>query len=212
MEGGGRTNEHREDEESLLHQSKTEEPRELYNCYKVLHPRVSQSLVSLTEVCSSQATSSRFIPEKDVAPGASTSDKTIQKSSADKLPACPPPHCQLRRNTLPSVVLAPPLLRLPPIFNQSKSHLQVPTQVSCWKSRSMVFLPHPPYYSAPSSSSSTALLVRSLPPLPHTSVASLDAASATCCSERNNRSLRRHSVQLEQIRVGEEEQTNHSHL
>lgn len=215
VEGGGRENYHKEEEESYFHQSKVAETREVYNsCDEDFLPGVSQSLLTITEVGSAQATSSRLISERRVTPGASMSDKTTQKSSVDKLPACPPPQSQLRRNTLPSVMVVPPLLHLPPLVNQPDSHLQVPTQVSPSKSRSLVFLPHPPYSSPPSSSSrASSLRPALLPPLPFSSsVTSLVAPPATCCRERNRKSLRRHSVQLEQIRGERGEQTNHLDL
>ncbi|XP_070698530.1 ankyrin repeat domain-containing protein 34B [Pempheris klunzingeri] len=111
-------------------------------------PRVSQSVLSLTETSSSQSTPRRLIPKMCLAPGASTSVKMGQNSCVDKLPACTSPHSQLRRNTLPSVTVVPPL-HLPPLVSQSDSHLQVPPS----KSSSMVFVPHPPRSSPPSSSS-----------------------------------------------------------
>ncbi|XP_040917123.1 ankyrin repeat domain-containing protein 34B [Toxotes jaculatrix] len=224
-EGGGSEDEGGEDEgeESHFHQSKVEEERrermvhrrfkryggENYNsCREDFLPRVSQSVLSLTEMSLSQASSSRLAPQNCLTPGGSTLDKTTQNNSGDKLPACPSPHSQLRRNTLPSVMVVPPLLHLPPLVNQSDSHLQVPTQASLSKSRSMVFLPHPPSSSTPPSSSRASVRPAVLPPLPHAvSVTSLVAPPTSCCNERSRRSLRRHSAQLEQIRG--EEQMNH---
>ncbi|KAG8013256.1 Ankyrin repeat domain-containing protein 34B [Nibea albiflora] len=161
--------------------------------------RVSQSLLSLTEMSSSQVTSRRL---RCFTPGASTSDKMTQKN--DELPACAPPHSHLRRNTLPSVTVLPPLLHLPPLVNRSDSHLKVTTQVSPSKSRSMVFLPHPPSTSPPSSSPRAPGRPTVLPRLPlASSVSSLVASPASCCSsEGSRRSPRRHSVQLEQIGGG----------
>eukprot|EP00064_Thunnus_orientalis_P016080 superscaffoldBa00003108_g16143 len=152
-------------------------------------------------------TQSRMAPKRCLTPGGSNSDKMTPKSCADKLPARPSPHSQLRRNTLPSVTVVPPLLHLPPLVNQSDSHLRVPTPISPSKSRSMVFLPHPPSSSPPSSSSRPSVRPALLSLLPlASSVTSLVAPPASCCSER--RSLRRHSVQLEQIRGGGREQMN----
>ncbi|XP_037833712.1 ankyrin repeat domain-containing protein 34B isoform X2 [Kryptolebias marmoratus] len=101
-----------------------------------------------------------------------------------------PSHSQLRRNTLPSVTLVPPLLHLPPLLNQSDSRLQVPSQVLPSERRAAVFQPHPPRSS---------LRPASLPPLA-SSATSLVAPPACCYSDRGGTSRRRHSVQLEQAR------------
>ncbi|GAA6213339.1 ankyrin repeat domain-containing protein 34B-like [Lates japonicus] len=195
-----------EERESIVHRRDNRHGGENYNsCHEDFLPRVSQSVLSLTEGRSSQATSSRLVLKTCLTPGGSTSDKMAQKSSVDKLPACPSPHSQLRRNTLPSVTVVPPLLHLPPLANQSDSHLRVPAQALLSKSRSMVFLPHPPSSSPPSSSSRASVRPVLLPPLPLAfSLTSLVAPPASCCSERSRRSLRRHSVQLEPIRGGEQ--------
>ncbi|XP_042244963.1 ankyrin repeat domain-containing protein 34B [Thunnus maccoyii] len=216
-----RRDEKEEDEKSYSHQSGMEERRESVvqrrdnsyggenysSCHEDFIPRVSQSVLSLIDVCSSSAAQSRMAPKRCLTPGGSNSDKMTPKSCADKLPARPSPHSQLRRNTLPSVTVVPPLLHLPPLVNQSDSHLRVPTPISPSKSRSMVFLPHPPSSSPPSSSSRPSVrpALLSLVPLA-SSVTSLVAPPASCCSER--RSLRRHSMQLEQIRGGGREQMN----
>ncbi len=199
----------REDEEPHFYQSRMEERTESavkrrdnryggenYNSrHEDFLPRVSQSIVSLTEMSSFQATPRRLVPKM----GGSTSDTMTLRS--DKLPACLSPHSQLRRNTVPSVMVVPPLLHLPPLVHQSDSHLQVPAQLSPSKSRSVVFLPHPP--SSPPPSSRASVRPALLPPLQlASSVTSLVAPPASCCSERSRRSLRRHSVQLEQIRGG----------
>lgn len=205
QEGGGREGEEGEDEVLHFHQSRMEERTESilqrkdnrygYSCHAPL--RASQSVLSLTETSSSQATPRRLVPMRCLTPAGSTSDKMTPKS--DKLPACLSPHSHLRRNTLPSVMVVPPLLHLPPLVTQSNSHLQVPPS----KSRSMVFLPHPPSSSPPASSSRASTRPALLPPLPlASSVTSLVAPPAPCCSERSRRSLRRHSVQLEQIGGG----------
>ncbi|XP_005477272.1 ankyrin repeat domain-containing protein 34B isoform X2 [Oreochromis niloticus] len=154
--------------------------------------KASHSVVSLTEMSSTHATPGSMVLKRCVTPAGSLSDK--------KLPTCLPPHSQLRRNTLPSVTVDPPLLHLPPLVSQSTSYLQVPTQVSPAKSRTMVFLPHPPSSSPPSRAS---VRPAPLPPLPSaSSVTSLVPPSASCYNERNRRSLRRHSVQLEQLKGG----------
>ncbi|XP_073339216.1 uncharacterized protein [Pagrus major] len=174
---------------------------ENYNsCHGDFLQRVSQSVLSLTEMSSSQATPRRLDPKRCVTPGGSPSDQLTPRR--DSLPACLSPSSHLRRNTLPSVTMFPPPLHLPPLVNRSDSRLQVPTQVPPFKSRSMVFLPHPPSSSPPSSSASSRASVRpaSLPPLPlASSVTSLVAPPDSSCSERSRRSPRRHSVQLEQI-------------
>ena len=164
--------------------------------------RVSQSVLSLTEMSSSQVTPTGPDPRSCVTAGGSPSDQRTQRR--DSLPACLSPSSHLRRNTLPSVTVFPPLLHLPPLVNRSDSHLQVPTHRPPFKSRSMVFLPHPPSSSPPSSSSSSSskasMRPASLPPLPlASSVTSLVAPPASSCSERSRRSPRRHSAQLEQI-------------
>ncbi len=168
------------------------------SCHGDFLPRVPQSVVSLTEMNSPQSTPRTLMC---LTPGSATLDKTTHNS--DKLPACPSPHSRSRRNTLPSITVVPPLLHLPPLVNQSDSHLQVPTQVSPFKSRSMVFLPHPPSSSPPSTSSRASVRPALLPPLPlATSVTSLVAPPSSSCTERSRGSVRRHSVQLEQIGGG----------
>ncbi|XP_037652313.1 ankyrin repeat domain-containing protein 34B isoform X2 [Sebastes umbrosus] len=212
-EEGDREDSGRGDEEPQFQQSRMEERKESVvqrrdnryggenysSCREDFLPRLSQSVLSLTEMSSSQASPSRLFPKRCLTPGGSTLDNMTLKSCADKLPACLSPHSQLRRNTLPSVMVVPPPLHLPPLVDQSASHLQVPTS----KSRSMVFLPHPPSSSPPSSSSRASARPALLPRRPlASSVTSLVAAPASCCSERSSRSPRRHSVQLEQIRGG----------
>lgn len=199
------------EEETLhFHQSRLEEQRDrvrrranryrggnFSSGYEDFCPRVSQSLLSLTEL--SQATISSLAPKKGFTPGGSTLDKVT--SSSTKLPACRSPHSHLRRNTLPSVTIIPPPLQLPPLVHQSDSHLQVPIKVLPSESRSMRFLPHPPSSAPPSSSSRSSTRPALLPSLPlGSSAASLVSPPAPC----NKRSLRRHSVQLEHIRGGED--------
>ncbi|XP_031166080.1 uncharacterized protein LOC116057659 [Sander lucioperca] len=204
----------RGDKEPHFHQSGMEERKESvvqrrdnrcggenYNsCCEDFLPRLSQSVLSLTEMSPSQTTASRLLPKRCLTLGGSTSDNMTLKSCVDKLPACLSPHSQLRRNTLPSVTVVPPLLHLPPLVHQSDSHLQVPSQASTSKSRSMVFLPHPPSSSPPSSSSRASVRALLLPRLPPaSSLTSLVAPPASCCSERSRRPQRRHSVQLKQM-------------
>ncbi|KAM3870966.1 uncharacterized protein ACN63O_004199 [Diretmus argenteus] len=176
---------------------------ENFNGCHASFPRVSQSLLNLTELHSPRG---RLAPERATTPRGATSDRKTQNNSADKLPICLSPRWQARRNTLPSLTAVPPLLHLPPLVNQSDSYLQVPPQVSPCKGASVVFQPHPPG-SYPSSSSFRARPVV-LPPLPLTSsLTSLVAPPAGLCSEKGRRSPRHHSVQLAQIRGEVEEIT-----
>lgn len=163
--------------ESRFCESRMEETREDFL------PPVSQSLLSLAEACPSQATSRRT-------PEVSSSHRTSQK-----LPPCPSLQSQRRRNTLPSVTVIPPL---PLLVNQSHSHLQVPTHLSPSKSRSMAFLPHPPPPSSRASSVRPALL----PPLRLASSITSLVSPAPCSADGSRASLRRHSVQLGQVRGG----------
>ncbi|XP_008290092.1 ankyrin repeat domain-containing protein 34B [Stegastes partitus] len=188
---GGRKEDEDEDEGSRLHESRvaqrrdnTHEGENYSSCSEDFSLRASQSVLSLTEMNSAHVKSS--ILRRCQTPGGSNSD--------DKLPACPPGHPRLRRNTLPSVTVVPPLLHLPPL----DSHLQVPTQASPSRSRRMAFLPHPPSSSPPSRASARPAL---LPPL-SSSVTSLVAPSSSGCSDRSRRSQRRHSAQLEQLTGG----------
>ncbi|XP_062253456.1 ankyrin repeat domain-containing protein 34B [Platichthys flesus] len=222
--GGGSEDERREDEdeESHFHQFRVEERRvslvhrgedrhggEIFHRGTKDFPlRVSQSGPPLTEASASQATVSRMISKRSLTAAGSALDQPTQRSSVTKLPVCPSPHSHLRRNTLLSVTVVPPPLHLPPLVHQSDSHLQVPSRSSLAKSRSMVFLPHPP--STPSSLSGASRRRTLLPPLPLShSLTSLVAPGASCCGERSRRSLRRHSVQLDQIRG---DRTNHMGL
>lgn len=190
----GRKKDEEEKKQSLFHQSMVEERREgkvqrkdnryggeNYNrCLEDFSLKVSHSVLSPTEMSSTPATLNNVVLKRCLTPAG--------------LPTCLPPHSQVRRNTLPFVTVDAPLLHFPPLVSQSSSHLQVPTQVSPSKRRTMVFLPHPPSSCPPSKASARP----GLPPLPlASSVTSLDAPSASCCTERNGGSLRRHSVQLE---------------
>ncbi|XP_047467524.1 ankyrin repeat domain-containing protein 34B [Mugil cephalus] len=149
----------------------------------------SQPVLPLAQMSSSHAARDGVILKRT--PGGLTSDR--------KLPACPPPHPQLRRNTLPSVTVIPPPVHLPPLANQSRSHLRVPTRLSPSGSKTRAFQPHPPSSSPPHGRTSARRAL--LPPLPlASSLASLAAPPASCHSERSRRSVRRHSVQLEQMR------------
>lgn len=211
-----RRGEEEEDERSHFHQSGMEAGREnlaqrRYNRYgreyyssyqEDFFPRVSQSVLSLPDVCSSQAAQCRMAPKRCLTPGGSTSDKMTPKTSVDKLPARPSPHSQLHMN-LPSVMVVPPLLTLPPLVDLSNSVLQAHSQVPPPKSRSMVFLPHPPSSSPSSFSFPASVRPALLPLLTHAS----SVTSLVCCSSQtgwSRRSVRRHSVQLENIRGGEE--------
>ncbi|KAA8582019.1 hypothetical protein FQN60_008759, partial [Etheostoma spectabile] len=105
----------RGDEEPHFHQSRMEERKESvvqrrdnrcggenYNsCREDFLPRLSQSVLSLTEMSASQTAASRPVPKRT--PGGSTLDNSTLKSCDHKLPACSSPYSQLRRNTLPSV-------------------------------------------------------------------------------------------------------------
>uniref|UniRef100_A0A8D3B4U5 Ankyrin repeat domain-containing protein 34B-like n=1 Tax=Scophthalmus maximus TaxID=52904 RepID=A0A8D3B4U5_SCOMX len=206
--GGGSEDEDEEDEESHFHGFRVEERRASvahrgddrhgggsYNTGDEDFLPSSRSVPSLREASSPQATLSRLVSKRCLTPGGSAWDKMAQK----KLPVFPSPHSHLRRNTLPSVTVAPPPLHLPPSVDQSDSRLRVPPRVSLSKSRSMVFLPHPPSSSAPSSPSGARPGL--LPPLPlASSLTPPVAPPACCCSERGRGSRRRHSVQLDQIR------------
>ncbi|XP_076013771.1 uncharacterized protein LOC143006272 [Genypterus blacodes] len=128
--------------------------------------------------------------DEDACPRApQSSDQETPSTSVHKLPSCWGSHSQLRRNTLPSVTVVPPLLHLPPLVDQSDSLLHVPAS----KAAGGAFLPHPPSSSSSSRGSGRPLL----PPLPHTSsLASLVVPSVFSWSQL------RHSVQLEEIRGG----------
>ncbi|XP_029316839.1 uncharacterized protein LOC115027575 isoform X2 [Cottoperca gobio] len=194
----------RGDEEPHFHQCRVEERMESAvqrrdnryggenydSCSEDFLPRLSRSVLSLTEMSSSQATVGRLVPKRCLMPGGSTSDNMTLKSCVDKLRACLSPHSQLRRNTLPSITVVPPLLHLPPLVDQSDFHLQVPAS----KSRSMRFLPHPPSSSSTSSSSRASVRLPRLPPA--SSVTCLVSPPGSCCSERSRRSRRHHSVQI----------------
>ncbi|XP_069008961.1 ankyrin repeat domain-containing protein 34C [Embiotoca jacksoni] len=194
-----------EDEASHFHPSRMEKRRESLVqrgesrcggencCHEGFSLRASQSVLSLIEMNSSHAQSSSIALRRCPTPGGSTSDL--------KLPPCTSPRSQLRRNTLPSVTVVPPLLHLPPLAIQSDSHLQVAAQVSPSKRRTAVFLPHPPSSFPRPTFSEASARPAVLPPLPlASSVTSPVAPSASCYGERGRRPQRRHSVQLEQIR------------
>ncbi|KAM9354834.1 uncharacterized protein KZ484_012944 [Pholidichthys leucotaenia] len=189
-----------ENEQSSFHQSLMEKGRENMiqrrniryggEIYEDFSLKVSQSLISLTEMSWSHATSSSSAKRCPTPEGS---------PSVKKLPACPSPHSHPRRNTLPSATVVPPFLQLPPLVRRSVSHLQVPSS----KSRTMMFLPHPPSSSPPSCSSRAPTRTPFLPPLPPaSSVTSLTAPPVSRYTDRSSRSPRRHSVQLEQIKGG----------
>lgn len=183
----------KEDEEPHFHHARRERRNSRYagknysSCIQEgFSLRTSQSVLSLTETSSTHASS--VVRNRCLTTEGPTPDK--------KLPACPSPRSQLRRNTLPSVTVVPPLLHLPPLFNQSDLHLRVPTQLSPSKNRTVTFLPRPPSSAPPSCSPRAPARAALLPPLPlNSSVTSLAAPSAY--SDRSRRSLRRRSVQLE---------------
>ncbi|XP_022049534.2 ankyrin repeat domain-containing protein 34B isoform X2 [Acanthochromis polyacanthus] len=184
LEEGGREEDEKDEDEGSHQPRDNRHEEENYSSYREdFSLRASQSVLSLTEMNSAHVKSS--ILRRCPTPGGANSD--------NKLPAFPPFNPQLRRNTLPSVTVVPPLLHLPPL----EAHLQVPTQASPSRSRRMVFLPHPPSSSPPSSSSSSRARPALLPPLPlSSSVTSLVAPSTS------RKPQRRHSMQLEQITGG----------
>ncbi|KAM3595273.1 uncharacterized protein V6R79_020931 [Siganus canaliculatus] len=190
---GGSKDEEGEGEEPCFYQSMRDDRHVGENHSRSLRdflPRLSQSVLSLTDFSSSRVTSKTVAPERGIIPGTSASRLTAPQNG-------PLPVCHLRRNTLPSVTVDPPLLHLPPLVKQSDPHLQVPTQVSSSNRRSMMFLPHPPNTSPPSSSPRSSARPVFLPPLTLAS-----SVSSLCSGETSARSLRRHSVQLEQIGGG----------
>lgn len=203
-ERGGRGDAGGEDERTHFNNSRMEEERRRGR--EEFLPRISQSLVSLTDMNLSQVTSTRSVPRKCSTPGGPTFTP-----KSDNLPPCGSPPSHLRRNTLPSLQVIPLPLHLPALDIQSESHLQVPTQVLASKSRSITFLPRlapaclpPCSYSPTPSAHRASLRPALLPSLPHaSSVASLVAPPASRCSERSRRPLRRHSVQHEQSPGGE---------
>lgn len=203
-ERGGRGDEEGEDERTHFNDFGMEEERRRGR--EEFLPRISQSLISLTDMNLSQVASTRLVPRKCLTSGGPTFTP-----KSNNLPPCGSPPSHLRRNTLPSLQVTPPLLHLPPLDIQSESHLQVPTQVLASKSRSITFLPRlataclPPSSYSQAPSAHRASLRPALPPsLPHaSSVASLVAPPASRCSERSRRSLRRHSVQHEPTPGGE---------
>lgn len=203
-ERGGRGDKGGEDERTHFNDSGMEEGRRWSR--EELLPRISQSLISLTDMNLSQVTSTRLVPRKCLTVGG-----PAFTPKNNNLPPCGSPPSSLRRNTLPSLQVIPPPLHLPPLDIQSESHLQVPTQILASKSRSITFLPRLATACLPSSSYSPSpsahrpsLRPALLPSLPHaSSVASLVAPPDSHCSERSRRSLRRHSVQHEQSPGGE---------
>ncbi|XP_037342976.2 uncharacterized protein LOC119227891 [Pungitius pungitius] len=148
-------------------------------CREGFLPGLSQWALSLAEVRLPQAARSRPVPDRSFGPGGSSS----------------PHHSQLRRNTLPSLAVVPPALHFPRLADHS--HRRVPTA----ESRSLVFLPHPPASSPPSSSSRGSARPALLPRLSLTSSVTFLVA-ALAGSDRSRRAQRRHSVQLEQMGGG----------
>ncbi|XP_064826747.1 inversin-A-like [Oncorhynchus masou masou] len=212
--------------------------------HKEISSGASCSLLFPTEEHLSQAAQSRLSPERRLAPGGSTldiyrehpstqtafhcrggsnvigGDPMTRNCSVDRLPPCSPSCWQgVRRNTLPSLTPAPPLLHLPPL-SCYESHLQVPPLGLPVAGVGMVCrtqLPSPsPLSLTPrlsrTLSSSPALPFKTifrpgfLPPLPLSSTSS----SSFVLPPSSERSPRRHSIQLEPLRGGgggiEEEQ------
>lgn len=202
-ERGGGGDEGGEDERTHFNDSGMEERR---RSREEFLPRISRSLVSLTDMNLSPLTSTRSVPRKCLTVGGPTF--TLKNNN---LPPCGSPPSHHCRNTLPSFQVVPPPLHLPLLDIQSESHLQVPTQVLASKSRSITFLPclatsclPPNSYSQAPPAHRAALRPALLPPLPHaSSAASLVAPPASRCSERSRRSPWRHSVQHEQSPGGE---------
>ncbi|XP_029973347.1 ankyrin repeat domain-containing protein 34B [Salarias fasciatus] len=139
------------------------------SCREDCSLRASQSVLSLNEIRSSHA----------------------QWSGGGALVRCVTPDRKLPAR--PS-----PLLHLPPLGNQSGPHLQVPNRAPLSKSRSMVFLPHPPGSSPPSSTCRASPRPVALPPL-----ALASSLSSLFAPPRG--SPRRHSVQLEMSRGAHED-------
>lgn len=197
-ERGGGEDEGGEDERTHFNDFGIEEERR--RCREFL-PRISRSLVSLTDTNLNPLTSTRSVPRKCLTVGGPTF--TLKSNN---LPPCGSPPSHHCRNTLPSFQVIPPPLHLPLLDIQSESHLQVPTQVPASKSRSITFLPRlattclrPCSYSQAPSVHRASLRPALLPSLPHaSSVAFLVAPPASRCSERSRRLLRRHTVQHEQ--------------
>lgn len=201
-ERGGGGDEGGEDEH--FNDSGMEEERR--RCREEFLPRISPSLVSLTDMNLSPLTSTRSVPRKCFTVGGPTFTP-----KSNNLPPCGSPPSHHCRNTLPSFQVIPPPLHLPLLDIQSESHLQVPTKVLASKSRSITFLPRlataclpPSSYSQAPSTHRASLRPAFLPSLPHaSSIASLVAPPASRCSERSRRLLRCHSVQHEQSPGGE---------
>lgn len=187
---------------ACLNQAYEEGMREKRSGDEELHqPKVEEKMES--EVLRRENSCGGLSSRRDLLPWVPqplTETSSAQGATRSLVPRrCPTPA--LRRNTLPTVTVFPPLLHLPPLVNRSDSHLQVPPS----KSRSLMFLPRPPSSPPPSTASRPSGRVGVLPPL-HlaSSVTSLVAPPASsCCGERSRRRpMRRHSVQLEQIGRG----------
>ncbi|KAM9708804.1 ankyrin repeat domain-containing protein 34C-like [Menidia menidia] len=186
--GGGAEDEEKHSHESGVHKSKadTVQKTDVVRAGGNYNRDFSRSDLSLPGTCSSHAKLGGAVHKRPTAPGGSASDV--------KLPARPPPHTQLRRNTLPSITVAPAALHLPPLVTHSDSHLQVPPKVSHPKSRASTVLPRLPTSSPPCSPAKASVRPALLPPL-----TSSVAPPVPCSGERGRKPLRRHSAQLEQI-------------
>ncbi|KAM6973036.1 uncharacterized protein FYW47_003133 [Aplochiton taeniatus] len=152
-----------------------------HNCPNERHSsfRASPSLLLPKEGHPPRAVESSLTPERPP-------DLFKWKSSVDRLPPCPSPHGQGRRNTLPSLTVIPPSLRLPPLNQQSDSYLQVPTRGL--STGSLVRQSHPLKLPPPLSPHRAALKPSFLPPLAPTN-SSLVAPLVSLGAERSRASL-----------------------
>ncbi|XP_055785801.1 ankyrin repeat domain-containing protein 34B-like isoform X1 [Salvelinus fontinalis] len=220
------------------------ESQSVHLYHKEITSGASCSLLFPTEEHLFQAAKSRLSPERRLAPGGSTldlyrehpstqtalhcrggsnligGDPMTRKCSVDRLPPCSPSRWQgARRNTLPSLTPAPPLLHLPPL-SCHESHLQVPplglpvagVGMVC---RTQMPSPSPLSLTPPlfrTLSSSPALPFKAifrpgfLPPLPLSTSSSSSVFPPLPPS--SERSPRRHSIQLEPLRGDEERRRN----
>ncbi|XP_029596753.1 ankyrin repeat domain-containing protein 34B [Salmo trutta] len=220
------------------------ESRSVHLYHKEISSGASCSLLFPTEEHLSQAAQSRLSPERRLAPGGSTldlykehpstqtalhcrggsnligCDPMTRKCSVDRLPPCSPSRWQgARRNTLPSLTPAPPLLHLPPL-SCYESHLQVPPLGLPVAGLGMVCrtqLPSPssPLSPTPPLSLPFKAIFRPgfLPPLPLSTSSSIPALLLSTSSSfvpplppSSERSPRRHSIQLEPLKGEEEEE------
>ncbi|XP_071243700.1 ankyrin repeat and SAM domain-containing protein 3 [Salvelinus alpinus] len=218
------------------------ESQSVHLYHKEISSGASCSLLFPTEEHLSQAAQSRLSSERRLAPGGSTldlykehpstqtalhcrggsnligGDPMTRKCSVDRLPPCSPSRWQgARRNTLPSLTPAPPLLHLPPL-SCYESHLQVPPLGLPVAGLGMVCrtqLPSSPLSPTPPLSLPFKAIFRPgfLPSLPlsTSSISALLLSTSSSSSfvpalpPSSGRSPRRHSIQLEPLRGEEEE-------